>query len=83
MSSATKWRSGAKARFTNGPINTKTFIDMERGESRSDISLFFGIDPAYLPGEDAFLPGSDVRVVPYYPGKNSDAFKALVEVERC
>lgn len=64
------------------PINTKTFIFMQKGERRSDISLFFGIDPSFLPGEDTFQPGLDVQVVPYRPGKNSDAFHALVEVDR-
>lgn len=64
------------------PINTKTWVDMQQGESRSDVSLFYGIDPQFLPGEDAFVPGLEVHVVPYHPGKNSDAFNALVDVER-
>ncbi|MCE0484677.1 MAG: hypothetical protein LV479_10620 [Methylacidiphilales bacterium] len=64
------------------PVNTKSFIFMRKGEVLANVTLFYGIDPEFLPGEDAFVPGLDVKVVPYHPVKSSPAFQALVDVER-
>ena len=63
------------------PINTPMWIDLGKGDSRSDISLFNGVDPRFLPGEVTECVGRNLFVVGYSPGQNSEAFQALVQVE--
>jgi hypothetical protein len=62
------------------PVNTDALVKMRAGEIHSNISLFLGIDPKFLPHEESLqLYGFDF--VPYRSGQNSPAFQALVRVE--
>jgi len=56
------------------------FVELMPGETRSDISLFLGIDPSHLPGESS-IRYDGTEFVPYLRKYLSAAFKALVQVE--
>jgi hypothetical protein len=61
-------------------INTRKYVIMQKGETRSDVSILFGIDPRYLPGKAAYqIYGFEF--VPYKDEHDSPDFQALVRVE--
>ena len=61
-------------------INTRKYVTLQKGETRSDVSILFGIDPRYLPGKPAYqIYGFEF--VPYQKEYDSPDFQALVRVE--
>ena len=67
--------------FGKRVINTRKYVTMQKGETRSDVSMLFGIDPRYLPGKPAYqIYGFEF--VPYQHERDSPDFQALVRVER-
>src|ERR1700683_2635976 len=66
--------------FSKRSINTRKYVTMQKGETRSDVSILFGIDPRYLPGTPAYqIYGFEF--VPSLPEHDSPDFQALVRVE--
>ena len=70
--------------FYPKPTNSTGYIFIPSGQSRSDISLFVGIDPRQLPGHETTLIGTNLWVVPcqYQPETSGiQEFHGLVRAE--
>ena len=62
------------------PANEYKWVFLKKGNTFTTMSIFLGIYPKYLPSEDAEFR-HQAEYVPFYSGRVSPAFLALVRVE--